>query len=152
MNVGVIRGGRSVNTIAPEAVCEIDLRSDDPTSLADLDKAMKAAVRGAVPNDEGALTIRRIGRRPAGSIDRNDPLIGAVLRARRDSGLGAAQFNSGSTDANHATGLGIPATCVGVTTGGEAHTPREWIRTAPIKQGVPYVGRAVVNAARLPRI
>jgi tripeptide aminopeptidase len=151
MNVGVIRGGRSVNTIAPNAICEIDLRSDDPNSLATLDGAMKRTVRDAVPSDEGALTIRRIGRRPAGSIDRNHALIEAVLRARRDSGLDAAQFNSGSTDANHATGLGIPATCIGVTTGGEAHTPREWIRTAPIKQGVPYVGRAVVNAARLPR-
>ncbi len=152
MNVGVIRGGRSVNTIAPEALCEIDLRSDDPDALAVLDRAMKREVRGAVPAEEGALSIQRIGRRPAGNIDQNDPLVEAVLKARRDSGLPAAQFNSGSTDANHATGLGIPATCVGVTTGGEAHTPREWIRTAPIKRGVPYVGRAVVNAARLPRI
>jgi tripeptide aminopeptidase len=151
MNVGVISGGRSVNTIAPEAVCEIDLRSDDSNSLAALDGAMKRAVRRAVPAGEGALTIRRIGRRPAGSIDRNDPLIEAVLRARRESGLNEAQFDSGSTDANHATGLGIPATCVGVTTGGEAHTPREWIRTGPMKQGVPYVGRAVANAARLSR-
>ncbi len=72
------------------------------------------------------------------------------MAARGESGLGPADFNSGST--NHALGLGIPATCVGVTTGGEAHTPREWIRTGPVVQGLPYVGRAVVAAARLSRL
>jgi hypothetical protein len=46
--------------------------------------------------------------------------------------------------------LGIPATCVGITTGGEAHTPREWMRTGPVRRGVPYLGRVVANVARLP--
>jgi len=151
MSVGVIHGGRSVNTIAPEVTAEIDLRSEDPAALAVLDTAMKRAVRAAIDPGEGELTIKRIGRRPAGNIAMDDPLVGAVLKARRDSGLPTPTFNSGSTDANHAIGLGIPATCVGVTNGGEAHTPREWINTAPVRQGLPYVGRAIVNAARLGR-
>lgn len=151
MSVGIIRGGRSVNTIAPEATAEIDLRSEDPGALEALDAAMKRTVRGAVDPKLGELTIKRIGRRPAGSIKRNDPLVEAVMKARRDSGLPEPVFNSGSTDANHAIGLGIPATCVGVTNGGEAHTPREWISTAPVRAGLPYVGRAIVNAARLGR-
>lgn len=151
MSVGVIRGGRSVNTIAPEATAEIDLRSEDSSALEALDAAMKHAVRGAVASGDGTLTIKRIGRRPAGNLSPDDPLVGAVLAARRESGLPVAVFNSGSTDANHAIGLGIPATCVGVTTGGEAHTPREWINTRPVSRGLPYVGRAIVNAARLHR-
>ncbi len=151
MSVGVIRGGRSVNTIAPEVTAEIDLRSEEPGALAELDAAMKRTVRGAVDSREGELTIKRIGRRPAGSIAADDPLVAAVMKARRESGLPAPVFNSGSTDANHAIGLGIPATCVGVTTGGEAHTPREWINTRPVERGLPYVGRAIVNAARLER-
>ncbi|MDA0353314.1 MAG: M20/M25/M40 family metallo-hydrolase [Chloroflexi bacterium] len=151
MSIGVIHGGRSVNTIAPEATAEIDLRSEDPNALAALDAAMKQAVRAAIESSEGQLTVKRIGRRPAGSISQDDPLVQAVLAARRESGLEPPMFNSGSTDANHAIGLGIPATCVGVTTGGEAHTPREWINTAPVAQGLPYLGRAIVNAARLDR-
>ena len=77
--------------------------------------------------------------------------MAAILKARRDSGLQPPTFNSGSTDANHAIGLGIPATCVGVTNGGEAHTPREWISTGAVRDGLPYIGRAIVNAARLGR-
>lgn len=151
MSVGVISGGRSVNTIAAEATAEIDLRSEDSDALASLDTAMKRAVRGAVDPKQGELTIKRIGERPAGSIERDDPLVTAVLKARRDSGLPAAIFNSGSTDANHAIGLGIPATSIGVTNGGEPHTPREWISTGPVRAGLPYVGRAIVNSARLDR-
>ena len=151
MSVGIIRGGRSVNTIAPEATAEIDLRSEDSDALDALDTKMKRAVRSAVDPKQGQLSIKRIGRRPAGSIERDDPLVEAVMKARRDSDLPAPDFNSGSTDANHAIGLGIPATCVGVTNGGEAHTPREWIGTAPVRHGLPYVGRAIVNAARLGR-
>ena len=151
MSVGVIRGGRSVNTIAPDATTEIDLRSEDVLTLAALAAAMKQAVRSTVDQRDGTLTIKRIGRQPAGSLSPDDPLIGTVLAARRESGLPAAVFNSGSTDANHAIGLGIPATCVGVTTGGDVHTPREWTNTRPVSRGLPYVGRAIVNAAHLDR-
>jgi acetylornithine deacetylase/succinyl-diaminopimelate desuccinylase-like protein len=160
MNVGVVRGGRSVNTIAPDASAELDIRSEDPTALATLDRIARRAIRTALEDhtsrstaDHAGVTldIRRIGRRPAGSIPQTDPLIEAILKARRDSRLPAPTFNAGSTDANHPTSLGIPAACIGPTTGAEAHTPREWINTAPIRDGLPYVGRAIANAARLPR-
>ena len=151
MSIGVIRGGRSVNTIAPDAAAEIDLRSEDPGGLEILDAVMKRALRDAITGEGIELSIKRIGRRPAGRIEADAPLVAAVLKARRDSGLPDPAFNSGSTDANHAIGLGIPATCVGLTTGGEAHTPREWINTAPVDGGLPSVGRAIVNAARLAR-
>jgi acetylornithine deacetylase/succinyl-diaminopimelate desuccinylase-like protein len=169
MNVGIIRGGRSVNTIAPDASAELDIRSEDPNALATLDRIARRAIRAALEDhttSDGAarpagsagnaahagvtLEIRRIGRRPAGSIAQADPLIEAILKARHDSHLPAPTFNAGSTDANHPTSLGIPAACIGPTTGAEAHTPREWINTAPIRDGLPYVGRAIANAARLP--
>jgi tripeptide aminopeptidase len=158
MNAGVIRGGRSVNTIAPDAAFELDMRSEDPAALARLDRAVKRALREAVASapiavrgERPRLAIRRIGNRPGGAVSERLPLIAAIQRARAASGLGAAQFNAGSTDANYPMSLGIPATCIGVTTGGESHTPREWMRTAPLRRGVPYLGRAIVAAARLPR-
>lgn len=155
MNVGVIRGGRSVNTIAPDAVCELDIRSEAATSLAALDRAakraMRAAVRAVAGDEDATITMRRIGNRPAGTIDAADPLIRAILVARRESGLGAPEFYAGSTDANWPTSLGRAATSIGVTNGGEPHTDAEWIATGPVKQGLPYLGRAVCNTARLPR-
>lgn len=150
MNVGVVRGGRSVNTIAPDAAFELDIRSVEPAHVDALLREARLAMRRAV-GDEAEVRFKRIGMRPGGSVPDDSALVQAVLGARTGLGLPAPEFYAGSTDANAALGAGFPTTCIGVTTGGEAHTPREWISTAPIKQGVPYLGRAIVAAARLPR-
>jgi len=150
MNVGVIRGGRSVNTIAPDATFELDVRSIDPARVDALFRDARTAMREAAGSD-GELRFRRIGNRPGGSIDEQAALVQAVVGARKGLDLPPAEFNAGSTDANAAIAAGYQATCIGVSTGAEAHTPREWIRTAPMRQGVPYLGRAIVAAARLPR-
>ncbi len=150
MNVGVIRGGRSVNTIAPDAVFELDIRSVEPANVDALLRDARRAMR-AVVGDEAEVKFKRIGARPGGSIPMESALVQAVLGVRKALGLPEPEFYAGSTDANAALGAGFATTCIGVTTGGEAHTPREWISTAPIKQGVPYLGRSIVAAARLPR-
>lgn len=150
MNVGVIRGGRSVNTIAPDAAFELDIRSVEPARVDALSREARTAMRRAV-GDEAAIRFKRIGARPGGEMPADSALVRAVLGARAGLGLPAPEFYAGSTDANAALGAGFPTTCIGVTTGGEMHTPREWIRTAPIRLGVPYLGRAIVAAARLPR-
>lgn len=150
MNVGVIRGGRSVNTIAPDATLELDIRSVDPSRVTSLLRSVRAAMRGAV-GEEGEMAFRRIGNRPGGPMAEDHPLVRAAIDARAGLDLPAHEFNAGSTDANAALDAGYPATCVGITTGGEPHTPREWISTAPIAQGVPYLGRTIANAARLAR-
>lgn len=149
MNVGVVSGGRSVNTIAPEASFELDIRSVDPARLQRLARDARGAMRAAVGGAD--LKITRIGNRPGGEMPAESAIVQSVLRARNGLGLPTPEFNAGSTDANAAVAAGYPATCIGVTTGGEPHTPREWIRTAPIRQGVPYVGRSIVGIARLAR-
>ncbi len=150
MNVGVIRGGRSVNTIAPDAVFELDMRSADPAALDRLYRAARAAMQGAVAGDT-ELGFKRIGQRPGGTSEADSPLFTAVLDVRKGLGMPAPELNAGSTDANAPLAAGYPSTCIGVTTGGEAHTEREWVRTAPFKQGVPLVGRTIAAVARLPR-
>jgi len=150
MNVGVIHGGRSVNTIAPEATIELDIRSVDPSRVSTLLRSVRSAMRAAV-GEEGEMAFRRIGNRPGGSIEEDHPLVRAAIDARSGLDLPDFEFNAGSTDANAALDAGYAATCVGITSGGEPHTPREWISTAPISAGVPYLGRTIANAARFAR-
>lgn len=150
MNVGVIHGGRSVNTIAPDARLELDIRSVDPVKVDTLFRTARLAMRRAV-GDQGEIRFTRIGMRPGGSMRIDSALVKAVLGARKGLGLSTPELVDSSTDANAALAAGFPTTCIGVTNGGEAHTPREWISTSPIKKGVPYVGRAIASAARLPR-
>ncbi len=134
VNVGVLRGGTVINAIASEAHAEIDLRSEDVEML-------EAAVARAtevlsIVEDGLHATVEVVGRRPAGRIAADDPLLEAVRTARKRAGLPPAREDAASTDANAALGRGIPGLTVGITTGGNAHRLDEYIDVAPVASGV----------------
>jgi tripeptide aminopeptidase len=134
VNVGVIAGGTAVNTIASRASAEIDLRCEDDAVLRDAAGRVRAALEHV---DEGLdTTIEQLGRRPAGAIAADHPLLEAARRARSRAGLPPAREDGASTDANAAYGRGIPAITVGVTTGGNAHRLDEYVDLAPIAAGL----------------
>jgi acetylornithine deacetylase/succinyl-diaminopimelate desuccinylase-like protein len=128
--VGVIRGGTSINTIAPTAEAEIDLRDADDAAL---DRRVGAVERALLGH---GLEVRHVGRRPGGRTPDHHPLIAAARAARRAAGLPAAEENASSTDANAALGRGIPAICVSLTKGAGAHTLDEHVDLAPLAGGV----------------
>src|SRR5204863_5135273 len=135
VNVGVVEGGTSINTIAAEAVAEIDLRDADDQALETTRERVVAALRHAVP-DGADLQIEPIGRRPAGSTPPDHPLVEAARAARRAAGLPPAEENASSTDANAALGKGIPAVCVGLTHGANAHRLDEQVELEPLDAGL----------------
>jgi acetylornithine deacetylase/succinyl-diaminopimelate desuccinylase-like protein len=132
-NVGRIGGGASVNAIPSEAWMEVDLRSSDPAALGALDARMRQAVDRAVVEENqrwgrpGVITVVKdlVGDRPAGSISQDAPIVATALASARAVGL-ASGFAEGSTDANIAMSLKIPAITIGG--GGQslnAHAPTE---------------------------
>jgi acetylornithine deacetylase/succinyl-diaminopimelate desuccinylase-like protein len=133
-NVGTMRGGTVINAIAGEAVAELDMRAEDDARLQATAKRVREVVAWAPAGLE--TTVEEIGRRPAGRIDGDHPLVAAARRARERAGLPPAEEGASSTDANAAYGRGIPAITVGVTTGGHAHRLDEYIDLAPIASGL----------------
>jgi acetylornithine deacetylase/succinyl-diaminopimelate desuccinylase-like protein len=83
-----------------------------------------------------------IGERPVGEKAENHPLVKRAEACLHEQGLEAALI-SGSTDANVPLSMGYPAIVLGVTTGGGAHTMREYINTAPVAQGMEQLLRFV---------
>ena len=53
----------------------------------------------------------------------------------------------GSTDANVPIALGIPAICIGVTTGGFAHREDEFINISPIPTGMAQLVTTILQSA-----
>jgi acetylornithine deacetylase/succinyl-diaminopimelate desuccinylase-like protein len=82
------------------------------------------------------LDVEPIGRRPAGATPRDHPLLQAARAAREQAGLPPADETASSTDANAALGLGLPATCLGLSEGSGAHTVDERIELAPLAGGL----------------
>ncbi len=139
VNVGVIRGGTSVNTIAASAEAELDLRDGDDAALERRVAAVEAALGGA------GLRVRRIGRRPGGVTPSDHPLVVAAHAARAAAGLPRASEIASSTDANAAMGRSIPAVSVSLTHGSGVHTPDEHVQLAPLAAGLASV-EALVDA------
>jgi len=134
LNVGVISGGTSVNTIASEAHLELDLRSESRKALADLVEEVEKLVEGA-NYDKVRVSAQVIGNRPVGELHRQHPLVVKATRALTEVGV-EPNFNIGSTDANIPLSQGLPAICVGITTGSGAHTLDEYIDIPPVSQGL----------------
>ncbi len=138
-NVGVIRGGTSVNSIPESASMRVDLRSTSMSEIDRLEEAMRSALEMGVAAENKAVAqpgIRKpqvvqsevieIGNRPAGELSPDARLL-KVIRAV-DAQLGnTAQVQRASTDANIPLSLGREAIAIGGGgSGGGAHTLQEW--------------------------
>jgi acetylornithine deacetylase/succinyl-diaminopimelate desuccinylase-like protein len=134
LNVGIISGGTSVNTIAAHSQLELDLRSESIEGLAKLARQVEALVkRAGRPGLQ--VTAQIIGQRPAGEISDRHPLVQLAVSSLQELGL-SAYLNVGSTDANVPLSRGLPAICLGMTVGTGAHTLAETIQVPPIATGL----------------
>jgi acetylornithine deacetylase/succinyl-diaminopimelate desuccinylase-like protein len=142
-NVGRIGGGTSVNAIPFEAWFEIDLRSADPSALAALDARVHAIVDHAVAAENArwsktsqvTATLTVVGDRPAGATPATAPIVRAALGATTAIGERAA-VREGSTDANAAMYLNIPAITIdGGGRGAGAHALDESFDTTDSWKG-----------------
>lgn len=143
-NIGRLEGGTSVNTIAQHAWLELDLRSEDQQALQTMIEQVMTIVQGyqtaKYQRRGGKVTVETIGDRPPGEIPADHPLVQAAAEALRQAGyIGTPDLRISSTDANVPLHQGIPAVCIGVTEGGNAHRLGEWIKTAPLTQGIRHL-------------
>ena len=143
-NIGRISGGTSVNTIAQQAELELDLRSEATDALLELDRQVNEIVaryQTAHWQQQGiTVTTEVIGDRPSGELADDHPLVAAAQSALAGAGLtGSADLRISSTDANIPLSRGIPAVCVGITEGGNAHRLEEWIGPRLLPIGVQHL-------------
>jgi acetylornithine deacetylase/succinyl-diaminopimelate desuccinylase-like protein len=133
-NVGMISGGTSINTIAPEANIEIDLRSEDVAALGQLSSTVNNILQ-EYQKPGVKVEAELIGQRPAGEIPPDHPLVEIASQSLEQVGI-QPRLNIGSTDANLPLSQGYPAICLGLTTGNGAHTTSECINISPMHLGL----------------
>ena len=132
-NFGIFDGGSSINSIPHEAWAKLDLRSENPLVLDEMEQLLVEAVEeaAAVENRRklGApLTarVKEIGSRPGGELPNPSPLLDSLRAVDQYLGI-RSRTDCSSTDANIPLSLGIPAVSIGVGgQGGGAHSTGEW--------------------------
>lgn len=134
LNVGLVWGGTSVNSIAADAGFALDLRSVDQRTLELLWEACAAEVQKVAEATGCALSVQRVGERPAGTSD-NAALVAAARKALAAVGE-QATLSPASTDANAAMAAGVSAIALGAYKGGGAHTLGEWVDAASLPAGL----------------
>jgi tripeptide aminopeptidase len=139
-NIGVIRGGTSVNSIPESASMKVDIRSTSMAEMERLEQTLRMALNHAVEDETMTAEMKSaaqkrpvvnyevvpIGNRPAGELSTSARIL-HVIRAVDAQLNNAAQVQRASTDANIPLSLGLEAVALGGGgSGGGAHTLQEW--------------------------
>jgi glutamate carboxypeptidase len=149
LNVGVISGGQTVNTVAPWAKGEVDLRFITPVQRdATLAKVEEIMAKSYVPGTSAKIEI----------IGEFVPLVetadGKALYEHYADGLKelgitdtTALFTGGCADSGFASAAGTPTICAVGPVGGRAHSPEEYMEIDTI---VPRAQALALAVLRLP--
>jgi len=137
LNVGIIQGGTTVNTIAPSAYLLLDLRAEDHNTLLRITDKARSIVHSYARNGV-TVALEQIGSRPAGEIPPDHPLVQLAMQVLHSLNL-SSSLEIGSTDANIPLNCGYPAVCIGLTRGNHPHTQREYIEIAPLQTGLAQI-------------
>lgn len=138
VNVGIIEGGTSVNTIPQSARLLCEYRSSDEECLAYMQRKFEE-IFAAANCEHTKVSVRRVGDRPcAGAVDAHEmDRLRAICRAAVEKAAGfTPAFESSSTDCNIPLSMGIPAICVGAYAGGGAHTREEYVEIDSLPVGM----------------
>lgn len=133
VNVGVVAGGNTVNTVAPSAHGEMDLRYIDSADRdAMLGKIERIMTQFTIPSTSATFDIYAEFPPLSASADstRLFELYSDCARA-----LGATvtgMFTGGGSDAGFASAVGAPTLCAVGPIGARTHSPDEYLELASI--------------------
>lgn len=147
-NVGVIKGGTSVNTIAQQAEMLYEFRSDCREDLEIMERHFQALI-AAWQTKGVTVEVQLVGERPTmGPVDpaAQQALVEQICAAIRRWSDQELRLKSGSTDCNIPLSMGIPSACTGCYIGGGAHTREEWLRIDSLEAGLHLAFDLVLQA------
>jgi len=146
LNVGLVAGGQSVNTVAPWAQGQIDLRYVRPEDRDEIMEKINAIIaRSFVPGTRSTLTIKGeflpLTQSPAAAR-----LFAHYQGAAAQSGLTVeGEFSGGCADSGFTAAQGAPTICSVGPVGGLAHSPEEYLEVASFVPRAQAMARAIAG-------
>ncbi len=149
VNVGLVSGGQSVNTVAPSAQGQIDLRYREPADRDVVMAKIHAIIeRAYVPGTRSRLAIRGEFL-PLTQTPTAARLFEMYQGAAGESGLAiTGEFSGGCADSGFTAAVGAPTICAVGPVGGKAHSPEEYLEVASLVPRAQAVARAILRLDR----
>ena len=150
LNVGLVSGGQSVNTVAPTATGEIDMRYARP---ADRDRIFAAIEKiTATEHVPGTSATPRIKGEflPLEHTAGNAGLLDIYQKAAKRAGLALeGEATGGCADSGFTSAVGTPTLCATGPVGGSAHSPEEYLEVESVVPRAMALADAVSDTAPL---
>jgi glutamate carboxypeptidase len=148
LNVGLVAGGQSVNTTAPSAEGQIDMRYVQPADRATTLEAIGRIIETTtVPGATATWKIRGEFLPLTGSAEAQAMFEG-YRDAAADAGLSVTgEFSGGCADSGFTAAVGCPTLCSVGPVGGNAHTVEEYLEVDSL---VPRAQALALAILRLP--
>jgi glutamate carboxypeptidase len=149
VNVGLVSGGQSVNTVAPWAEGQIDLRYVQPEDKEEAMSAIAAIIsRAYVPGTSAELVIKGeflpLTQTPAAK-----QLFDLYVDAAAETGFRTdGEFTGGCADSGFTAAVGAPTLCAVGPVGGKAHSPDEFLRLDSLVPRAQACARAILGLER----
>ncbi|MBY0338112.1 MAG: M20 family metallopeptidase [Acetobacteraceae bacterium] len=146
LNVGLVSGGQSVNTVAPHAAGQIDFRYRDPADRDEILARIEAIIASStVPGTKAKLTIR--GEFLPLTQDEAAKRVFSVYReSAAASGLTVSgEFTGGCADSGFTAAQGAPTLCGVGPVGGKAHSPEEYLEVDSMVPRAQSLARAILR-------
>ena len=149
LNVGLVSGGQSVNTVAPWAEGQIDLRYVEPADRDDVMARIGAVVaRSTVPGTRATLEIKGEFM-PLVQSAAARRLFELYVDGAAASGLTVSgEFTGGCADSGFTAGVGTPTICAVGPVGGKAHSPDEYLELSSLVPRAQACARAIIGLER----
>lgn len=148
VNVGVVAGGQSHNTVAPSASALIDCRFITPLQR----DALKANIDEIVERSFVAGTRSKLAIRaqfePMVANDGTRELLQAYQASAAELGIAVeGEFSGGCADSGFSHNAGCPSLCGTGPMGWQAHTPQEYLSIESLVQRAQILAGAVARIA-----
>jgi glutamate carboxypeptidase len=149
VNVGLVSGGQSVNTVAPWAEGQIDLRFIEQADGDDAMARITAIVeRSFVPGTRAELTVKGAFV-PMNQSAAARRVFELYVDAAAASGFRTAgEFTGGCADSGFTAAVGAPTLCGVGPVGGRAHSEDEFLRIDSLVPRAQACARAILGLER----
>jgi glutamate carboxypeptidase len=146
LNVGLISGGQSVNTVAPWAEGQIDLRYINSPDKDDVMARIGAIVeRSFLPGTRAELAVRGEFL-PLTQTPTARRLFELYVGAAADTGFATdGEFTGGCADSGFTAAVGTPTLCAVGPVGGKAHSPDEFLVVSSLVPRAQACARAILR-------
>ena len=145
LNVGVIGGGRTLNTIAPDAYGEMDFRYINPEDGGPVFKQIEKLVRKCTVQGTSALLEVTGEFLPLQFSEANAELYRSYHESAQSLGLEiGSEISGGCADSGAAAATGAPTLCGTGPVGGNSHARTEYIEIPSLVERAKAMARTIV--------